>query len=368
MTRRPVASTNTVVVLRVLLVVLVLASLGFGALTALSVHSRVQASADLATGSGPSGLAAERLYRSLAAADAAAAGAFVARDRELVAERIQLEADYEAALGSAQAALATLVADTDRSEGSARSNLLATLPGRLLEYSALVQTSVGYNRQGSPVAGTYQLLAADSLRFQLLPAAGELYRGEVERIANDQDRATSAPILEWAAGVVVLVLLIAAQLYLPRQSNRVFNLGLLVATAATLGSLLWVGVSTAGAMGNIEDGRAHGSTRIEMLAQAQVAAHTARATDALSVIEGTDGDGAEARDLDRAKLSEHVLGPIVTDNGPDEAIETARQRFYDETIDARQSLALVPAGALALAALAVGCSAFGLWLRLREYR
>lgn len=422
---------TTPALLGLLLIALVVISLTVGAISALSVLSREQTLQDLGTTNAQLQSAAEEFYRSLSHADVAAGEAFLARDQKRATDRVRYETKYESSVSEAQSALATLVAVGDAETDTARRNLLATLPGRLSEYTVLVETARAYNRQGEPVAATYQLLAADAMRAHLLPAANDLLDAANDRVASDQASSTSLPILETSLALFVLLILVAAQVYLWRRTNRVFNIGLGVATLAAVALLAWTGIAAIAASQNAQDSKDDGTTVISALHQARIAALAARGNEALSLIAGQgrtaedstyeetfdrltnrltrqgglldkamasakndsvreqiaaaeqnagtwlaehDELRAEARNGNHDQAVETLMGAdsdgafTAVDDSLGAAIDDTRQRFESEVTYASNALTGAVFGVIGLAALIASGAAFGVWQRLREYR
>lgn len=416
-------------VLGVVLVALVLVSLGVGAVCALSLQYRDQTLQNLSTTDGELHAAAEEFHRALTAADVAAGAAFLARDQGMAEHRVRYETDYEAAVGEAQSALATLVAAAGAQTLSEQRDLLGTLPGRLSEYTVLVEDARGYNRLGKPVASTYQLLAADVLRAHLLPAARQLHTAVNEQLAGDQHDAAELPVLEIVLGLFLLLVLIGVQVYLWRRTNRVFNVGLAVAGVAAVTMLVWITAASMTAGQSAERSREEGSRVINALSDARLTALAARGNEALIPVAARDGhqrspyekayqehigrlggaggelatakaaavDEAVREKIDAAEQSakawqaEHdkllqasgtdqkraVLALIdseadaafgALDDSLGGAIDETRQRFDTDVTSAKAASTGVVAGVMGLAALIAAGSAIGVWQRLREYR
>ncbi|GAB2969862.1 hypothetical protein LWP59_14445 [Amycolatopsis acidiphila] len=410
-------------VLTAFALVLVAAALLAGLFTSLSVQRRGQAIDDLATRSGPLTAAAQEIYRSLSDADATATGAFLAGGLEPAATRQRYEAD----IAQAANALAIAVAAREPADVTAAGSPLATLAGQLPVYTGLVETARADNRQGLPLGAAYQREASNLMRTRLLPAAQALYGGEADQLAADQDSASSVPWAEILLALVVIGLLVAAQAFLRRRTNRVLNAGLLVATAATVVSLLWVLVATTSAMKDVGDSRSDGSAQVDLLAQARIATLNARADETLTLVaRGADSSyqddyvkvtGQLTGLLDRARAAatdpevgrrvtaaaadakawtlahtgiraaddqgDYVLAvQRATDADPTgaagifdrldgdlrDAIDRTRDTFGAEVNGASRSLAGAMAAVTVLAVLAAAGSAAGIWRRLKDYR
>src|SRR6266545_2691664 len=198
------------------------------------------------------------LYQSLSDADATAASAFLAGGLEPPKQRKR----YEAAIARASAALAT-AADGAPSD---QNDTITTLSVNLPVYTGLVERARAYNRQDLPLGAAYLREASWLMRDTLLPAAQQLQEDEAKRLAAAQD---DADTWLWFAVLLVLVLLgcvLVAQVRLARRTNRVFNNGLLAATAATLVAGIWLAVASAGAAAHVGASRADGSAQLAVLA------------------------------------------------------------------------------------------------------
>lgn len=394
-----------------------------GALTGLGVQNRVQAVDDLAARTGPLSVAAEQIYRSLSDADATATGAFLSGGLEPTATRQRYEADIAQASGT----LAIAVAAREPADITAPGSPLATLSEQLPVYAGLVETARADNQQGLPLGVAYQREASTLMRTKLLPTAQDLYRSETSQLTADQDGAGAFPIVELLLGLFVLGLLVTAQVVLFRRTNRVFNVGLLGATAAALVSLLWVMIAAIGVTGDVDASRRDGSAQVDVLAAARIATLAARSDETLTLVargagqayqadfvqvdkrlgdlldtaatEATDG-GVRAK-IDAAKadhtswLAAHGTlrkdddggdyGSAVTvavGTGQDsaatafdkldgelrDAIDQTRATFTRKVTDAGATLDGLVVVVAALALLTAAAAGFGIWRRLRDYR
>lgn len=292
----------------VLLLVLVVAGLVVGLVTSLSVRSRQQTLADLATSSGQFRMAAAEFHRSLSTADTAAAAAFLARDQNRATDRVRYETSYEAAISEAQSALASLVAARDDDTDAVRRNLLGTLPGRLSEYTVLIETARAYNRQGEPVASTYQLLAADAMRAHLLPAARELHQAARARVADKQLSAMSFPVLELVLIGLLIAILVTAQVWLRRQTNRLVNVGLVGATVTAIAMLVWTTVGAVAAGSHVERSAEDGTKVGDALTDAHITALAARGNEAHLLVSARDDHDTSRYQRRFVELRKRLVG------------------------------------------------------------
>ncbi|GGM90850.1 hypothetical protein GCM10011609_29950 [Lentzea pudingi] len=388
--------------LSLIAVVLVVAALASGWLSTWSVNRQERALEDLATRSEPLAHAAQEVYRALQDADATAASAFLSGGLE----PSQLRERYEADIAQAQAALSVATASSP--------DLTATLAAQLPVYTGLIETARTNNRQGFPVGAAYLREASGLMRTQLLPAAQELYRAETDRVARAQDEA-NFPVVSALVALAFVIALVLIQRYLTRRTNRLLNVGLLVATGAAALSLLWVTTVSVLVMNDVADSRT-ASQKVDVLAQARIATLTARGEETLTLVARGAGQSYEKNFvevserleglLDRAKALDSTEAVDAAtqhfrqwqevhqrireaddagqyneavalignphfdslDQALVRAIGEARQDFSDEVAVARASLAGTAVGVLVLALISAAGSTAGLWQRLKEYR
>jgi hypothetical protein len=122
------------------------------------------------------------------------------------------------------------------------------------------------------------------MQSTLLPAAQTLYSIDTQRLVAAQDDASSFPWLAVILGVALLVALILTQRYLRRKTNRVINLGLVVATAAVVVAMLWSATGLILETVHVSQGRSAGSDPANLLAQARTDALQARTDEMLTLV------------------------------------------------------------------------------------
>ncbi|MEV5505145.1 hypothetical protein [Streptomyces orinoci] len=250
----------------------------FGALTAWQVSDRSTAADAVVNHSQPLSAAAADIYRSLADADTTAASGFLADGKEprTVRER------YEKDIDTASALLVKAAAGADRA--SFEHTQIAKLNQQLPLYTGLVESARANNRQGLPLGGAYLRYASDRMRLELLPAARKLYEAETGRLRSDYHDAESWPWFALAAGVLTLAALGWAQHREYRRTNRVFNQGLLAATAATTVALLWLTAGHGFACAGLNGSYQHGAKSMDVLHTARIASLQARGAENLTLV------------------------------------------------------------------------------------
>ncbi|MEU0916532.1 hypothetical protein [Streptomyces cyaneofuscatus] len=264
--------------LQIIGAVLALLVVAFGAVTALEISHRASAADDVVGRSQPLSADAASIYRSLADADTMAAGGFLAGAQEPKAVQEQYRKDIE----EAARLLVKASANTDSSTSSWRE--ITTLNEVLPVYTGLIERARANNRQGLPLGGAYLRYANQKMTDELLPAAERLYAAETGRLDRDAADARRWPFLSLAAGLVVLGALVWMQRRNYRRTNRVFNHGLLVATAAASVVLLWLAVGHTVARTELRSAMTQGQESLDVLNNARINSLKARANENLTLV------------------------------------------------------------------------------------
>ncbi|MGW5716333.1 hypothetical protein ACWEVP_09225 [Amycolatopsis sp. NPDC003865] len=286
--------------LTVIAVALVLLALVAGTVATLSVQDRDDTISGVIDHREPLAAAAQQVYKSLSDADATAASAFLS----IGTEPPELRSRYERDIAEAGAALAK--AASDSSDVAAAASPVDVLNQSLPVYTGLVETARANNRLGYPVGASYLREASELMRAKILPGAQDLYRVDTERLIEEQDTSTGFPWLAAILMVALLAALVVAQVYLTRRTNRVLNIGLVVATAAVVVSLLWGSVALIVQGSLVGSGQDDGSHRVDVLVRARIAALQARADETLTLV--ARGDGA-AYEKDFGANAAQLVGP-----------------------------------------------------------
>ncbi|GAA0431345.1 hypothetical protein [Streptomyces luteireticuli] len=324
LTRLRRAATTEPGRLRTLGAALAAALVLFGAVTAWQVTDRAAAADAVVDRSQPLSAAAADLYRSLADADTTAASGFLAGGKEPRAVRRRYEKD----IANASELLVKAAAST----GGSRSERaqIATLNEQLPVYTGLVEQARATNRQGLPLGGAYLRYASDQMQKDLLPAARRLYEAETGRLDADYDSAESWPWAALALGVLTLGALGWAQRRTYLRTNRVFNHGLLAATAASGVVLLWLVVGHGVARADLGSSYDHGARSLQVLNTARISSLQARGAENLTLV---------------------ARGAVLTPQGKDAYEEgyraSMRDLFGDGTAEPRQGSLLARARSLA---------------------
>ena len=261
----------------------------------------------------PLAAAAQEVYRSLSDADATAASAFLS----IGAEPPELRSRYEQDIARAGAALAKAASDSAGVPAAAEQvNIISQ---RLPVYAGLVETARANNRQGFPAGASYLREASELMRATILPAAESLYRIDTERLFAEQDDATDFPWITALLTFGLLGALIYTQVYLRRRTNRVFNVGLVIATVAVGIAILWSTVAMTVQSVLVSSGSEDGTEQVDVLVRARIAALQARADETLTLVARGGGSDYEK---EFGQLATQLAGP----DGRSGLLQEARDR------------------------------------------
>ncbi|MFC7893001.1 hypothetical protein [Streptomyces sp. NPDC057381] len=286
--------------LRIIGALLAALVVAFGTVAAWQMHERSSAARDVRYRSQPLTSEAADIYRSLAEANTAASSGFLAGGQETEESRDR----YEKGIRTAAEGLVT-AANSDA--GSPSADTIAELNRLLPEYKGLIERARTYNRQGFPVGGAYLRYANEKMQQDMLPAAEDLYETEKRRLSADYGDAESYPWAAIALGLLALGALGWAQHRNYRRTNRVFNHGLVTATATTTVVLLWLVVGHSVARSNLGDSQDHGVRSLNVLQDARIASLKARGNENLTLVargaqtKKVGGETVDAYDFDFGK-------------------------------------------------------------------
>ncbi|MFI6350770.1 hypothetical protein [Streptomyces sp. NPDC050560] len=252
----------------------------FGAVSAWQSSDRSSAAHDVRHGSQPLSSAAATIYTALADANTAASTGFLAGGQE--PEKVT--SAYDRDISTAATTLADAATSTDPDSPAAEA--ITALNQMLPQYTGLVERARANNRLGLPLGAAYLRYANDLMqgKNQMLDQAEKLYQRQNGQLDDDYGDARSFPWIAVAVGLVTLAALVLAQRRHYRRTNRVFNRGLLGATAASLAALLWLTVGHGLARADLDDSYDHGLRSLTVLNDARIASLKARGNENLTLV------------------------------------------------------------------------------------
>lgn len=263
------------------LLLILLLSAGSVGVWAASVRS--EAIDEIAARVEPLSADATELYRSLADADAMAAGGLLAAGTDPAPFRERYEANIAQAMAS-------LLRASTQADDPVTSDRVSDLGELVPVYAGLVEQARAHSQLGSPASAAYLATASDLMRSTILPEAEALQRSQADRLDAEYQRAGSLPVAGAVLVGAALLGLVWAQVVVARRTRRVFNLGLVASTAVVLCALVWWTVAGTVSGDYLRSSQAHSQTVTDALAPAQIAALQARGSETLALAAGLNSE------------------------------------------------------------------------------
>ena len=266
--------------LRLLLAGLVLLSLAWGAFGGWVAAEHSSAAGALVTVDEPLSLDAQQMYQSVSDADATITGALLASSQPA----LQPLQRYQQDIATAAADLSRLRAgDT----GAGANASLTALSGGLSEYAGYVAEARAEYAMGYPLTGgSFVQVASEEAHLVLLPAAKAVFTREDATRGAASSQATGLPLVVVAVALAVLTgyVLLRAQRWLTRRTNRVFSPGLVLTSVLLVVSVIWLAAGFLAGRSDLDSGINHGAAPAQDLALASIGVQQIRGDAVLNVI------------------------------------------------------------------------------------
>ena len=200
-------------------------------------------------------------------------------------------------------------------------NALGALNQALVAYTGQVEQARANNRQALPIGAQYLREASADLRATALPLLKNLGEANNARVAEEFDRAARAALWLVVPGLLTLVVLGLALVWLARRTRRYVNLPL---AAAALVVLVTVVVGTVGLLAvkeGVDTTRDGVYAATLSTAQARVAGFDAKSNESLTLIARGSGGAFEkawqaSNTAVNAELTELAQNPASSDLSP----------------------------------------------------
>lgn len=246
---------------------------------------------------GPVLVATQQLVSSLAEADAAATAAYLSgRQEDPESRRL-----YEQALARASAQIqdvSALIGDDPTTHAG-----LKELSVAVTRYAALVEAARVTNQAGVPNSERYLVDALNLLAATVADDAARLTAATQARFERDEDRRDTGVLPAVAVAVLALAVLVAAQLWVFRQSRRLLNLPMALATVLLVGAIGWLAYATFQSGNDIERARSDGYDSISLTSRIQTTAYRAKADETVALIANDPARRASAASTAQTLLS-----------------------------------------------------------------
>ena len=217
-------------------------------------------------------------------ADADATNAFLVGGLEPPAQR----ADYTAAIASASQLIAE-AAQHQPADGPA----LGALNQELVAYASEIEQARANNRQALPVGAQYLKGASANLRSDALPLLKNLVDANNQRVAEEFDNASLALLWLVVAGLLTLLVLVLALVWLARRTRRYVNVPLAAAALIVLVTLVLGALGLTRVSNRVDAARDGVYAATLSTAQARIAAFDAKSNESLTLIARGSGSAFE---------------------------------------------------------------------------
>jgi hypothetical protein len=293
--------------LRLAAALLALGAIVFGFVAANAAGTRRHAVRDVET-TEPLLVSAVDLSASLSDAHAIAAFSFLRGGPEPADTRRLYDREMQTA-GAGVAQLAREIGTSSRG-GPAVSHITRQLP----VYAGLIDDARANYRQGFPVGSAYLRRASTTMRDEMLPAASDLYEIQARRLTTSYRAGVSGSTLLGVvlAGLALLALLVATQVYLTRATRRVVNPRLALATVVLSGLLIWIVTAFVTQRDRLVEAQRAGSDPVELLTVTRILTSRAQADESIALsARGGGGGEPQLANVDRGFRA--VVRPIGVD-------------------------------------------------------
>jgi hypothetical protein len=239
----------------------------------------------------------QALYHVLADLDATASRQLLAAGQPTAKVRQRYLDDRDEA-----GRLVARIAERAQSSPKAR-RALQVIATQLPLYSQKVEAGVVNSRFGFPLGAEETRQASALMRTDILPATVELYKFAADDLHDDYERGTSASQMVWIVviGLATLAVLAVTQIYAARRTNRVLNVGLLVASVIVVVLLVWTLVRFNNEQSALVTAQRDGSDTVQVLSSARILALQSQANANLRLAERGTGDVYRAAYVDLVK-------------------------------------------------------------------
>jgi hypothetical protein len=285
------------------MIILLLASLAWGAVGAWAVNQHASAARNVVSSSEPLSLSAQQMYQSLSDADVTAATAFLSGRYP----SLQARQSYDKDLARAATDLTSLSVAATASNQQLLASLDAISTGLPVYKGYVAQAQNEYTLGYLLTGGSFMQVATEVMHLQLLPAARTIYAQENAGLTTASAQATGLPwiVVVLVLAIAIAVVLLRAQRWLWQHTHRRVNYGLLGASLVLAVGVLWLIVAFVVARSDLQRGVGHGSTPAETLAQAAIDAQQIRGDELVNLI-SRSGETTFVKDFESVRGQ---LGP-----------------------------------------------------------
>jgi hypothetical protein len=329
--------------LRALLVATIATLAAWGVATSLIVAEREANTRRAVDAAGQVLIAAQRLQSDVAEADAASTANYLAPDREQ--RRL-----YLAALDSAAGNLETAARNAD--DDAEIHQHLAALGSALIRYGGAVERANALRGTGALTGNDLQP-ALDVLTKTVRPELDQLSKATSTNYTANTGRLSLFSLAGLLASIVALAVLLAVQMYITKKHRRLLNVPLLAATLSLLLGSVWLSAATYGQHRQLADTQQRAYASLSLISTIRTNAYELKTAEALHALGAASPTTVVAEDVtaDIAKAA-----PLTDSTAETVAVQELRVRWDRYVADNAKSLRASDTSNPTAAALASGPS------------
>jgi hypothetical protein len=288
-------------------------------------------------------IAAQRVQSDVAEADAASTANYLAPDREQ--RRLYLEA-----LDSAAANLET--AARNAGDDAAIHQHLAAIGSALIRYGGAVERANALRGAGALTSNDLQP-ALDVLTKTVRPEVDRLSQATSTNYAANTDQLGLFSLAGLLSSIAAFAVLLAVQIYISKRYRRLLNVPLLAATLSLLFGSVWLSAATYGQHRQLADTQQRAFASLSLISTVRTHAYELKTAEALHAL-GTTATSSTSSEEVRADIAR--AAPLTDNTGETVAVQELSIRWDRYVADNAKSLRASAASNPTAAALASGPS------------
>jgi hypothetical protein len=288
-------------------------------------------------------IAAQRVQSDVAEADAASTANYLAPDREQ--RRLYLEA-----LDSAAANLET--AARNAGDDAAIHQHLAAIGSALIRYGGAVERANALRGAGALTSNDLQP-ALDVLTKTVRPEVDRLSQATSTNYAANTDQLGLFSLAGLLSSIAAFAVLLAVQIYISKRYRRLLNVPLLAATLSLLFGSVWLSAATYGQHRQLADTQQRAYASLSLISTVRTHAYELKTAEALHAL-GTTATSSTSSEEVRADIAR--AAPLTDNTGETVAVQELSIRWDRYVADNAKSLRASAASNPTAAALASGPS------------
>jgi hypothetical protein len=224
---------------------------------------------------------AAAMYKAIADADVTITASYLKNPEKPQLNPLQR---YDADIKTATTSLDSLQAAGG--DAAMTAALAAIGPGLNIYTGDIAEAKTEYAMGYPLTGGSFLQVASVEAHVVLLPAANTVFQQENAALSAASGQATEMPTLIGAVVLAVLAafVLFRVQRWLTQRTNRMFNVGLVLASVLLAVSALWLAIGFLSARSDLNRGLGHGSAPAQALALASIDVQQIRGDAVLNVI------------------------------------------------------------------------------------